>query len=120
MSDSPISEPAAQLLELIRESEILRSLVEKHADLRELLIQAADAAAKSSELQRLFEAVAIAAAASDREFEVHWSGKDANSAELAELDLLASQANENLGMVLRELCPDARPLDEDVSAPAAN
>jgi hypothetical protein len=120
MNSPTISGPASQLLELIRESEILKALVEKHADLRELLIQAADAAAKSSELQRLFEAVAIAATASDREFEVHWSGKNTNSAELGELKLLASQANENLGMVLREFCPDARPLVEDVSAAPAN
>jgi hypothetical protein len=38
--------------------------------LRELLIQAADAAAKSSDLeQRLFEAVALAACTNDRAFE---------------------------------------------------
>jgi hypothetical protein len=120
MNSPAISRPASELLELIRESEVLRSLVEKHADLRELLIQAADAAAESSELQRLFEAVAIAAAASDREFEVHWSGKNTNSAELAELDLLASQANENLGAVLREFCPDARPIGGDVGVSPAN
>jgi hypothetical protein len=117
MNDSIISGPASQLLALIRGSEVLRSLVKEHADLRELLIQAADAAAKSSELQRLFEAAALAAAASDREFEARWSG---NSAELAELELLASQSFENLGAVLREFCPEARPIGGDVSEAIPN
>jgi hypothetical protein len=40
MNHHTISGPASQLLELIRESEVLGSLVEEHADLRELLIQA--------------------------------------------------------------------------------
>jgi hypothetical protein len=63
--------------------------------LRELLIQAADAAAKSSDLeQRLFETVALAACTSDRAFETKCSGSS-NSTELAELELLVSQANEN-------------------------
>ena len=63
--------------------------------MRELLIQAADAAAKSSDLeQRLFEAVALAACTSDRAFETKCSGSR-NSTELAELELLVSQANEN-------------------------
>jgi hypothetical protein len=120
MSDHTSSDAAAQVLAMVQSSEVLRSLVEKHADLRELLIQAADAAAESSELQRLFEAVALAAAASDRELEARWSGND-NSAELAKLELLASQAHENLGTVLREFCPDApATIGDDVSAPAAN
>jgi hypothetical protein len=118
MNNPTISGPASQLLELTRGSEVLRLLVERHADLRELLIQAADAAAESSELQRLFEAVALAAAAGDREFEARWSGND-NSTELATLALLTSQADENLGAVLREFCPNApATLGEDVSAPA--
>ncbi len=63
--------------------------------MRELLIQAADAAAKSSDLeQRLLEAVALAACTNDRAFETKCSGSS-NSTELAELELLVSQANEN-------------------------
>ena len=63
--------------------------------MRELLIQAADTAAKSSDLeQRLFGAVALAACTSDRAFETKCSGSS-NSTELAELELLVSQANEN-------------------------
>ena len=63
--------------------------------MRELLIQTADAAAKSSDLEkRLFEAVALAACTSDRAFETKGSGSS-NSTELAELELLVSQANEN-------------------------
>ncbi len=118
---TPISGPASQLLELVRKSEVLRSLVDEHADFRELLIQAADAAAKSSDLeQRLFEAVALATCTTDRTFEARWSGGGSNDAELAELDLRASRANENLGAVLLELCPEATPIGEGVGGAPSN
>jgi len=112
---------ASELLELVVRSEVLGSLVEQHADFRELLVQAAEAAAKSSDLERrLFEAVALAACTTDRAFEARWSGGSSSSAELAELDLRASRANENLGAVLRELCPEAAPIEEGVSSAPAN
>jgi hypothetical protein len=52
----------------------------------------ADAAAESSDLQPLFEAVALAACTSSRLLEARCSGNNGNSAELGELELLASQA----------------------------
>jgi hypothetical protein len=120
-SSITITGPASQLLELARNGEVLRSLVDKHADFRELLIQAADAAAKSPDLeQRLFEAVALATCTTDRSFQARWSGGSSNDAELAELDLRASRANENLGAVLLELCPKATPIGKDVSSAPSN
>ena len=113
MNNRIISAPASELLELIRGSEVLRSLVEEHADLRELLIQAADAAAKSSELSRLFEVVALAACTSDRAVEVSCNE---GRAELEEIKRLNARASETLGAILREFCPDARPIESNTSS----
>ena len=116
-NDSTISEPARQVLAIVQSSETLKSHVEQYSELRAYLIQAADAAANSSDLSRLLEAVSLAACTGDRDFEARWSD-NSNGAELAELKLLASQAYEHLGAVLREFCPEARPIG--VIAPPAN
>src|SRR5258708_36042581 len=109
---TPISGPASQLLELVRKSEVLRSLVDEHADFRELLIQAADAAAKSSDLeQRLFEAVALSTCTTDRTFEARWSGggsKDADVRKLDVPDLVADQKQETV-------LPGVRPAANSIS-----
>ena len=77
----------------------------------------ADAAAESSELQRLFEAVALATSATDKAVEATCSGNDAD---LAKWTPIAHRAGEELGQILKQLCPDARPIGGDVSATPAN
>jgi hypothetical protein len=56
--------------------------------------------------------VARAACTNDRVVEAACSGDDV---ELSERILLADRANEDLGDMLRELCPEALPIGGDVS-----
>jgi hypothetical protein len=121
MKNPTISGPASQLLEVIRESEVFRSLIEQHTDLRELIIKAARRGGEFRSSSVLFEAVAPSACTSSRFFEARCSGNKGNSAELGELELLASQADEHLGTVLREFCPGApATIGDEVNAAAPN
>jgi hypothetical protein len=96
-----------QILEILQSSPTFRHLIDEHPDLLTLLTQAAEAAATSSDRARLIEALARAAAASDKAAEVMCRG---SAAELAEWSLIASRANEDLGQVLKQLCPWAAPI----------
>lgn len=108
MNASPLSDPALEVLALIRSSEVLKSLVDAHPDLLELFIQAAEVAAEDTLTRRAFiGAVARAVYEGDRAVEILCSG---NGADLTEQILRASQADENLAQMLKRLCPDAVPI----------
>jgi hypothetical protein len=108
LTNPTLSDPALEVLALIRSSEVMKSLVEAHPDLRELLIQAAEVAAEDTLARRAFiGAIARAIYEGDRAVEIFCSG---DSADLTEQMLRASQANENLGKVLKQLCPTAVPI----------
>jgi len=118
MSDSTIRGPALRLHELIQSSVALRSMVERHPDLLSALMQAAARADERGKSDSLIEVVARVACTSDLVVEASCGGNDT---ELAERILLADRANEDLGDILRELCPEALPIGGDASsAPAMN
>ena len=112
---SPTSEPALQVVQMVRESAVFRWMIEQDSYLLTLLISAAEAAAKSSDLERLLEVLACAICTSERGVEVAANG---SPAELEEIKRLNARASEDLGAVLREFCPDAHPLGVN-AAPAS-
>jgi hypothetical protein len=108
MSNPTLSDPALEVLALIHSSEVHKSLVDAHPDLLELFIQAAEVAAEDTLTRRAFiGAVARAIYESDRAVEILCSS---DGADFTEQSLRASQANENLGQMLKRLCPTAFPI----------
>jgi hypothetical protein len=118
MNDPTISGLDVHHLEtLIRNSEFLRSLVDSFPDFRELLFRAAEVASARGDLASLIAVVARVGGAGDR---VILATCSENDAELAMWTQISEGASKDLGIVLQELCPDARPIGGDVSAAPAN
>jgi RNase P/RNase MRP subunit p29 len=108
MNASPLSDPAREVVALLYSSEVQKSLVDAHPDLLELFIQAAEVAAEDTLTRRAFiGAVARVVYESDRAVEILCTG---DSADFTEQMLRASQASENLGQMLKQLCPTAVPI----------
>ena len=99
------SGPALDLVDLIQSNAVLRTAVEERPDLLALFIRAGDVAAKmSSDRSRLLDAVTRAADASDLVIETI---RKRHNVELIAHLLLAAQAIENLGDILKEFFPIA-------------
>jgi hypothetical protein len=110
--------PALQVVRMVQESAVFRWMIEQDSYLLTLLIAAAEAAAKSSDLERFFEVLACAICTSERGVEVTCNG---SPAELEEIKRLNARASEDLGVILRELCPDAHQIGGAASSsPASN
>jgi hypothetical protein len=117
ISNSEISGSAVQVLAIVQSGVALRPIVARHPDLLSALIRAARIADERGKSELLIEIVARVACTGDR-----LAVADShNAAEFAERILLADRAAEDLGDMLRELCPEALPIGGDVSnAPASN
>src|ERR1017187_8146474 len=118
MNDQITSEPALQVVQMVRASAVFRWMIEQDSYLLTLLIAAAEAAEKRSDLERFFEVLAYAICTSERGVEVSRNG---SPAELAETKRLNARAREALGALLREFCPSANPIGGTASSsPAMN
>jgi hypothetical protein len=118
ISNSEMSASALEVLAIVQASEVFRPMVENHSDLRALLIRAAEVAARATaDRERFIEAVIRATSATDKACEATRSGNDVD---LAKWTPIAHRASEELGQILKQLCPDARPLGGDASATPAN
>ena len=118
MNDQITSEPALQVVQMVRASAVFRWMIEQDSYLLTLLISAAEAAAKRSDLERFFEVLACAICTSERGVEIARKG---SPAEIEEIKRLHARASEDLGVILRELCPDAHQVGGDASSsPAPN
>jgi hypothetical protein len=116
MNTSSISDAAAKVLAIVQSSEVFRPLVENHSDLRALLIRAAQAAERTTaDRERFVEVVIRATSATDKALEATCSGNDVD---LAKWTPIAHRASEELGQILKQLCPEALPIGGVSSAPA--
>lgn len=92
-------------------------MIEQHPDLLTLFIRAAEAAAATtSDRARLLEGVAHVISTSERAVDAMCSGSD----ELGDLMLHNSRASEDLGRLLKRLCPTAVPIGVDAIKAATN
>src|ERR1039458_8184287 len=74
VNHSPTSEPALQVVQMVRASAVFRWMIEQDSYLLTLLISAAEAAAKRSDLERFFEVLAYAICTSERGVEIARKG----------------------------------------------
>jgi hypothetical protein len=116
MNDCTLSGCAFQVVKIVRSSRVLGSLAEEHPDLLALFIRAGERVdgMSAADQLRVMEAVKNAADSGDAAFDEWFSRGD--TPKFADLDRTADRAHLELGMVLKELCPDAVPI---VTAPIA-
>ena len=108
-----MSSSALEVLAIARSSAVFRPLIEEHADFRELLVRAADAAATGPYRVRLIEALTLATTAGDKAVEVMCIG---DAAELGKWRRIHALACEDLGRLLKQLVPAMVPIGEEVSS----
>lgn len=117
MNPSSSSEPAQQVLAIIDSSVVYRNLIEEHPELLALLCRAAEAAT-GPDHARLLESLTLATSACDKAVDAMCSG---DAAELAKWRRISGSACEDLGRVLKQLCPEATPIGGAASSsPAMN
>src|SRR6185312_415711 len=106
---------ARDVLAIVEASLVFGPLVKKQPELLTLLLRAADGARTEAERSRFFEALSRATMSSDKRLEVFLQG---DAAEFEKWSRISLSASEDLGRVLKELCPswDA-PIGESVSSP---
>ena len=116
ISGSKTSSSALEILAIARSSETFRWMIESSPGLLALLIEASEVAAKSdSDRARLIEAVACVAHANDKRVDAVCSG---DAVELEKWKRVAWAASEDLGRLLKQLCPGATPIEAVSSEPA--
>lgn len=117
MDDNTLNSFTLEVVEMIHSDPVFRWMTEQHPDLLALFIRAAEVAASTpSDRARFLEAVARSISTNQRAVEAMCSGRD----EFAELMLQNSQASEDLGRLIRRLCPTAVPIGVDAIKAAMN
>lgn len=111
-----MSSSALEVLAIARSSETFRWMIESSPALLALLIEASEVAAKSdSDRARLIETVACVAHANDKRVDAVCNG---DAVELEKWKRVAWAASEDLGRLLKQLCPGATPIEVVSSEPA--
>jgi hypothetical protein len=111
-----MSSSALEILAIARSSETFRWMIESSPALLALLIEASEVAAKSdSDRARLIETVACVAHANDKRVDARCIG---DAVELEKWERVAQTASEDLGRLLKQLCPGATSIEVVSSEPA--
>jgi hypothetical protein len=116
MNEQTLSTTALEILAIADSCETFRWLMKEHPELRRLLVEAANAAGRGSLRGRLIGAIAVATSANDKSVDAFLRG---DTAELAKWNRVATEACEDLGRLLKEICPWATPIESNaVDAPS--
>lgn len=110
MNEPTLSSSALEVLAIAESSEAFRSMMEKQPELRALLIEAANASGNGPDHARLTEVLTVATSATDKRVDAICRG---DSPEFAKWSRIASAACEDLGRLLKELCPWATPIESN-------